>query len=74
MVKVTLPLVVVAPKLEELTLVAFELLQVSVADPLLAIDDGDTDKFTVGAGGAATLTVADLVVDPPGPLAVIEYV
>ena len=66
MVKVTLPLVVVAPKLEELTLVAFELLQVSVADPPLAIEDGETDKFTVGGcGAAATFTVTDLVVDPP---------
>jgi hypothetical protein len=46
---------------------AFVLDQVSTALLPELIDTGLTDKLRVGAGGAVTATVADLLIDPPVP-------
>ena len=46
--------------------------QVSVEDVLYAIDAGLAASDTVGTGGGATVTVADALALPPGPLQVSE--
>jgi hypothetical protein len=53
-------------------LVALVLDQVSVEAPPLATDAGDAEMATVGAG--TTVTVADWVALPPGPVQVSEKV
>ena len=44
--------------------------QVSVEDPLYATDSGFAVSDTVGTGGGATVTIADALALPPGPLQV----
>ena len=52
--------------------VAFVEDQVSVEDPLYATDVGFATSDTVGVGGGDTVTVADALALPPGPLQVRE--
>ena len=46
--------------------------QVSVEDPLYATDVGFATSDTVGTGGGDTVTVADALALPPGPVQVRE--
>ena len=67
-----LPLTVFVPFQPEyplaVQLVAFALVHVAVVEPPYATDAGEILKLEVGAAGAATAIVTDLVVVPPGPV------
>ena len=52
--------------------VAFVEDQLSVEDPLYAIDVGFAASDTVGTGGGETVTVADALALPPEPVQVRE--
>ena len=63
-----LPLVEVAPKLDDTTLVAFVLLQVNVVDSPLIIELGEADKVIVGIICAATERFVVAVLCTPSAL------
>ena len=72
-----MPLVTFAPDHapEALQLVAFVLLQVRVEPLPLVTDVGLAERLTVGTGVlAVTVTVTELLADPPAPLQFNEYV
>jgi hypothetical protein len=73
-VSVVVPLTSVAPKLDDTTLTAFELLQVNVVDPPFSIEEGDAERLIDGLTGSATLTLTDLVSEPTEFFAVIRNV
>jgi hypothetical protein len=69
-VSVIVPLVACAPLHAPLAVqdAAFVDDQVSVVPEPTVISDGDSEMFTVGAGGGFTVRVAELLPAPPVPV------